>query len=300
MSIHSHSHSSGSSADHSDSLTTDEKNRLQRLLLKAYSNLVGPDNIHGVTAIGSNLMPTVVTYAHANDWQQALPAYDTMINSSLQSHTTAATVTTMQSRIAHTLRHLNLDHVLNSYIQGVSNTSGVIRSSNVNSTALPDTLRELQFESSWRMYQWDASLFSTTGSSSSSSGNIMHDISVVRDDALATAVDLTADDITDSNVDHFNECVYRALMSIRQRDSSVFETSLKDIRQGVLSALSSGLSYEGGKELYPCMIQLQCAVELDELRSLIVAKQATGGTSDTALAAAAPSTRGKIMYTYVR
>ena len=98
-------------------------------------------------------MPTVVTYAHANDWQQALPAYDTMISSSLQSHTTAAAITTMQSRIAHTLRHLNLDHVLNSYIQGVSNSSGVTRSSNMNSAALPDTLRELQFESSWRMYQ---------------------------------------------------------------------------------------------------------------------------------------------------
>jgi hypothetical protein len=220
-------------------------------------------------------MPTVVTYAHANDWQQALPAYDTMINSSLQSHTTAATLTTMQSR--------------------VSNTSGVIRSSNINSTALPDTLRELQFESSWRMCQWDASLFSTSGSSSSS-GNIMHDTSVVRDDALATAIDLTADSITDGNVDHFNECVYRALMSIRQRDSSVFQTSLKDIRQGVLSVLSRGLSYEGGKELYPCMIQLQCAVELDELRSLIVAKQATGGASDTAFTATVAKTRGKMLY----
>jgi hypothetical protein len=240
-------------------------------------------------------MPTVVTYAHANDWQQALPAYDTMINSSLQSHTTAATLTTMQSRVAHTLRHLNLDHVLNSYILGVSNTSGVIRSSNINSTALPDTLRELQFESSWRMCQWDASLFSTSGSSSSS-GNIMHDTSVVRDDALATAIDLTADSITDGNVDHFNECVYRALMSIRQRDSSVFQTSLKDIRQGVLSVLSRGLSYEGGKELYPCMIQLQCAVELDELRSLIVAKQATGGASDTAFTATVAKTRGKMLY----
>ena len=124
----------------------------------------------------------------------------------------------------------------------------------------------------------------------------MHDTSVVRDDAIATAIDLTGDSITDSNADHFNESVYRALMSIRQRDSSVFETSLKDIRQGVLSVLSSGLSYEGGRELYPCMIQLQCAVELDELRSLIVAKQATGGSTDATFTATATATKGKNWY----
>lgn len=68
----------------------------------------------------------------------------------------------------------------------------------------------------------------------------------------------------------FHEHVFQALGSLRQRNARVFESAVGNARALALAKLGSGGGgQEGGKGLYPCLVQLQCVVEMEEMFSVL-------------------------------
>ena len=76
----------------------------------------------------------------------------------------------------------------------------------------------------------------------------------------------------------FHEHVFQALGSLRQRNARVFESAVGNARALALARLGSGGGgQEGGKGLYPCLVQLQCVVEMEEMFSVLSAAGVDGG-----------------------
>lgn len=68
----------------------------------------------------------------------------------------------------------------------------------------------------------------------------------------------------------FHEHILQALGSLRQRNARVFGAAVGNARALALSRLrSGGGGQEGGKGLYPCLVQLQCVAELEEAFSVL-------------------------------
>lgn len=68
----------------------------------------------------------------------------------------------------------------------------------------------------------------------------------------------------------------QALSSLRERNRRAFAAAVGNARTLVLARLGSGGGgQEGGKGLYPCLVQLQCLLELEEAFGVL-----TLGTSD--------------------
>lgn len=80
----------------------------------------------------------------------------------------------------------------------------------------------------------------------------------------------------------FHEHVLQALGSLRQRNVAAFSTAVGNARSLALARLGSGggASQEGGKGLYPCLVQLQCVAEMEEAFEVLSASSPAGGAGD--------------------
>lgn len=69
----------------------------------------------------------------------------------------------------------------------------------------------------------------------------------------------------------FHENVLQALGSLRQRNRRVFASAVGRSRALSLERLGSGGGgQEGGKGLYPCLVQLQCLAEMEEVFGVLL------------------------------
>ena len=78
----------------------------------------------------------------------------------------------------------------------------------------------------------------------------------------------------------FHEHILQALDSLRQRNVAVFSSAVGNARALALARLGSGggASQEGGKGLYPCLVQLQCVAEMEEAFEMLSSSGAAGAT----------------------
>lgn len=80
----------------------------------------------------------------------------------------------------------------------------------------------------------------------------------------------------------FHEHILQALGSLRQQNAGVFESAVGKARALALARLGSGGGgQEGGKGLYPCLVQLQCLAEMEEVFEVLsVARVGDGRAGD--------------------
>lgn len=85
----------------------------------------------------------------------------------------------------------------------------------------------------------------------------------------------------------FHENVLQALGSLRQRNRRVFASAVGRSRALSLERLGSGGGgQEGGKGLYPCLVQLQCLAEMEEVSGVLLSSRkgrAAGATAGVAV-----------------
>ena len=76
----------------------------------------------------------------------------------------------------------------------------------------------------------------------------------------------------------FHEHILQALDSLRQRNVAVFSSAVGNARALALARLGSGggASQEGGKGLYPCLVQLQCVAEMEEAFEVLSSPASAG------------------------
>lgn len=76
----------------------------------------------------------------------------------------------------------------------------------------------------------------------------------------------------------FHEHIMQALGSLRQRNERVFASAVGHARALALARLGSGGGgQEGGKGLYPCLVQLQCLVEMEEAFAVLSSRDGLAG-----------------------
>lgn len=85
-------------------------------------------------------------------------------------------------------------------------------------------------------------------------------------DAVATSGSIGSGGVGGAGRPVFHEHVLQAMGSLRQRNVAAFSTAVGNARSLALARLGSGggASQEGGKGLYPCLVQLQCVAEMEE------------------------------------
>eukprot|EP00611_Tribonema_gayanum_P014864 TRINITY_DN2637_c0_g1_i3.p1 TRINITY_DN2637_c0_g1~~TRINITY_DN2637_c0_g1_i3.p1 ORF type:complete len:1520 (-),score=404.55 TRINITY_DN2637_c0_g1_i3:1308-5348(-) len=257
--------------------------RVEGLLLQVYADLMDTDSLQGVArgdtlGLESQVADVARAMAQGEDcnWHSLLPTLDLLLQGSLRPHghthsSTAAAGTgtcALQSSVATSLRNMGLEHVLGRYLLGTQAAAGGAAAVAVQQQhQLPPRMRELQHESAWRLHHWDSTLLRSSGGGSDQ----------------VSAAEVTCAGLVDAGAggttSHFNECVRHALQSLSagHRESGAFEGALWRLRGDVLRGLLEGLQYEGANRVAPCMVQLQCALELEEAHNMFASAAATGG-----------------------
>ncbi|CAM9723944.1 unnamed protein product, partial [Laminaria digitata] len=296
----------------------EEKREVERLLLEVFSSLPEPDSIYGVPAPAADLSAQATVYAHEGGWESTLPAYDTLLQQQQQPSSlslgglgggvsAAAAMPAgdllvgrvgslpgngLQTGVAASLQRMGLRHVLEHYLRGLRVGPGSLG-------GLPDLdgdLRDMQFESKWRMCEWDPGLATLADRPSSHSagsvsrpwgpalggGSSLFDCAGGAAGGGGAAGDGGPGDGSSSSSGRpvFHEHVFQALGSLRQRNARVFESAVGNARALALARLGSGGGgQEGGKGLYPCLVQLQCVVEMEEMFSVLSGAGVDGGNN---------------------
>eukprot|EP00903_Cladosiphon_okamuranus_P016144 g14899.t1 len=306
-----------------------EKREVERLLLEVFSSLPEPDSIYGVPAPAADLSAQATVYAHEGGWDNTLPAYDTLLQHqhqhsllSLPGGGRAAPSAEsggvldggggagsmvpgigLQTGIAVSLQRMGLRHVLEHYLRGLRVGQASLRS-------LPDLdgdLRDMQFESAWRVCEWDPALSAfatnanatTTNSSTHSSSSLSTTAGIISVGyatsaaAMSSAANSHGGRGGGSGRPVFHEHILQALDSLRQRNVAVFSSAVGNARALALARLGSGggASQEGGKGLYPCLVQLQCVAEMEEAFEVLSSSSSSSSASSTSGGPAAAGRR---------
>lgn len=98
----------------------------------------------------------------------------------------------------------------------------------------------------------------------------------------------------------FHEHILQALGSLRQQNAGVFESAVGKARALALARLGSGGGgQEGGKGLYPCLVQLQCLAEMEEVFEVLSEARVGGGRAGDVGVEDAVSPREKVVNTTI-
>ncbi|KAI4877690.1 hypothetical protein NFI96_016764 [Prochilodus magdalenae] len=215
---------------------------LQDLLIDVYKSIGEPDSLYGCGG-GKLINPLtrIRTYEHEAMWGKALASYD--LHSNLPEVTRQVGIVEnaeresveqperLHSNLSPTLAMLMFQGLQNLGLCGILSTylAGLER----EVAEWGPELRELRFQAAWRSTQWDQDLPG-------------------RSEKLNPG---------------FNESMFTAMQSLRDKDFSVFERTLEYARGNVVEEISRG-SLEAVSSLYPALCSLQMIEELQSVRPL--------------------------------
>ncbi|CAM9773038.1 unnamed protein product, partial [Discosporangium mesarthrocarpum] len=269
---------------------------LEQLLLDIYSSLPEPDSIYGAPASGAGLSSQATVYAHEGVWLHALPMYDTLSQQPTPflgglGYHAPGDPTGLQAGVATSLQRMGLQHVLEHYLRGLRVGPSTLR----GLADLEGGLRDLQFEAAWRVCEWDPALLphshSGFGPFSDASSSLSYSSQRVTPEAggqswqgvMAGSPSMGGPNTGltrtgagagagagDNGREGFHEYVLQALQSLQQRNACVFGSAVGQARSGALTRLRSGAAHEGGKELYPSLVQLQLLAEMEEFSDVLL------------------------------
>ncbi|XP_052812043.1 serine-protein kinase ATM-like isoform X2 [Mya arenaria] len=198
---------------------------IQGLLLEAYTWIGDPDGVYGCGAgRKADTSSRVCTYQHENQWDKAVVSCDIEMSQSGQGN---------QYELLYALQSFGTSHILSMYMQGMLGQE--------TGTVLTSNTRELQFESAWRVGQWNLDV---PNKSQGSPG--------------------------------FHECMYRSLRLVKEDHFSLATSSLNLARTSALLRLQGGC-LDSTKQLYSAMADLQCINMVQDIATILNRK--SDGTS---------------------
>ncbi|XP_008559414.1 serine-protein kinase ATM [Microplitis demolitor] len=194
---------------------TDGKS-LQNILRKAFVEIGDPDSIHGCGLSHlKNSSSRTQHYIHLQQWDKVMITQDAELSIGHK----------FSSGMANALRHSGFDYLLNRFISD----------KNI------DNLTEFQYETAWRLADWNFSL---------------PEQNFITDDDLLKSC--SNDD------DNYYSYHYQALKCLHANDSVTMKNYIDVARMSIVKSLRNS-SLECSQTVYPKLVRLQMLLELEKL-----------------------------------